>query len=1471
MWAQSRPADLTPHASSHPALSSHTTIGLQMRRASWVPSRPAAQPAAPAPDAALRLVASATSAAVPSASRPSPAVPPADSALHHSNFDVRTLLSCNGFTPPAAASGDTPTDRATLSELVAAATDYVNRSGGTVTDHLQLCSLIHAITPPPPALTPPPEPAAAAPAYPTVGFAAPMLGLIATRTKSLDMRPAADFSTASLRPGSLFWGYQGGITPFVRLCRVLRTRTFTSPAAAFAFYRERGDDASLFPPGWCLHDGRPIRTAAEADAFYRRLVSRRATAPVPVNLTVRVLTLAPVDEAEEVPSRMLTTFPRTSIPVHPGAPSPSPARPPRRIRLPPLHVAAAAEPSRTPPRPPAPWPHIPPRRLAADLLAPPTPQWKLSSSSLPPYLPLTAAAETAVAAADAAVDSNLLERIVSDARYRARTRGATAVTARDFSAAASQAAGLADPFASPAEQLPEHYDEVVEALQRIRASAPSYTGGELGPSPRVRVLVAGEVSAVVARMFQLAGADVATCDLKPAEDNGDIPHYQGDASHIIDLGWDLVVGHPPCTYLANSGVVWLHRDPQRWDHLIANADTFRRIMNARAPFVAIENSKMHRYGRALVGTEPSQYVHPWQHGTGHTKPTALYLRNLPPLTPSCLVPGREHAAASLPPSLDRSAKRSRTYVGIAAAMALQWMPILLRHAAQQQPHRPTAAEMVAAASLPSTASCCVAFTRRSTPSHPHADVITIESALPGVISEPLSANSIWPANAVATWIDDDLLIPESWRHALAEALRYYPTGHNTRSSASTTSREITHTWIIDVSRLDSATIPVRRDPESPPLEWTLSTTALPRHDASPAETLELQALLDGELPPQSHPPPLLPADPESGLAASVDQLPRHLADSVDQLPGTRFPWINEQPSSSPPAPPPRHVRYRRGRWQAWTTDPSSSRGYAWSPLDPQLSHQLDHAVRGRLQVPPTIFETSPLSNPPLKEACLAAAAATDMAPTRQHLDLAGLRQLWDARPPPAHATRWGLGASETDNTNRPDAPTLRPPLQRRTSQREAQRRLADHYRSLHQRWQPDSSSPIATATPVYEGIATAAGPAEPAPTAPTATPAYESIAAETVAAAEADIALTPRPAIPATAHALYFQYIHLVRHAPTRHGKSTVYDVGCAVGDFARSLSDTGAGPSIATTGFLEVIPRDALVSRDRTAYVAPLVSADGSPLQTEGTATLTFSLDGTICRHTFVVVSGKPLLLFGNDFLGHRRAVIRMNESGDGDGTVVLHSESVHGRPIVHTARVTNTPRLPSESPVTAVVSADDTSPVASVTTHDSSEPTGSTAPAVTSIPLPAAELSAEALKDGTWKIESSEHLLYTQHAILLAPRAVTIARVRAPRALSELHTTCFVDRLPHRDGIDTVPIIEPVPVRIEDGWITLRIVNLSRYPVTLPASSPVARLDSEYAVLGTLNPDALTDAADRDYYAALSADEKKLVDSVVVDTVRT
>ena len=181
-------------------------------------------------------------------------------------------------------------------------------------------------------------------------------------------------------------------------------------------------------------------------------------------------------------------------------------------------------------------------------------------------------------------------------------------------------------------------------------------------------------------------------------------------------------------------------------------------------------------------------------------------------------------------------------------MAIQWMPLLIRHAAQQPSDRTTAADMVALASQPATAACRVAFVHRATPYHPHVDVITSKTVVPSVVSKPIAADVALPARADAQWAEDDLLLPATWQTAFADALRYYPTGHSTSTAFSPTGREMTHTWIVDVSRLDSSASALRRSVLSEPLTWTPARDALPHAGASAAEISAFRVLLRHESP-----------------------------------------------------------------------------------------------------------------------------------------------------------------------------------------------------------------------------------------------------------------------------------------------------------------------------------------------------------------------------------------------------------------------------------------------------------------------------------------------------------------------------------------------------------------------------------------------------------------------------------------------
>lgn len=199
----------------------------------------------------------------------------------------------------------------------------------------------------------------------------------------------------------------------------------------------------------------------------------------------------------------------------------------------------------------------------------------------------------------------------------------------------------------------------------------------------MRVLIACEFSGVVRRAFRALGHDAWSCDIEPAEDGG-YHHLQCDAlTMVTSMRWDLLIAHPPCTYLANSGVRHLHSVPsvngvvtkvhgaERWTAMCSAAAFFRSLLDCNVPRVCVENPVPHRYARELTGNY-SQIVNPWQYGHGETKRTCLWLRNLPHLTPTNIVSGREPRIHHMAPGINRAKERSRTFQGIAEAMATQW-------------------------------------------------------------------------------------------------------------------------------------------------------------------------------------------------------------------------------------------------------------------------------------------------------------------------------------------------------------------------------------------------------------------------------------------------------------------------------------------------------------------------------------------------------------------------------------------------------------------------------------------------------------------------------------------------------------------------------------------------------------------------------------------------------------------------------
>ena len=185
----------------------------------------------------------------------------------------------------------------------------------------------------------------------------------------------------------------------------------------------------------------------------------------------------------------------------------------------------------------------------------------------------------------------------------------------------------------------------------------------------MRVLIACEYSGRVRQAFRERGHDAWSCDLyEPAED-GSPWHLAADAEHVAYVGpWDLMIAHPPCTHLAVSGA--RHFVEKRADGRQQEAiEFFMALANAPIPRIAIENPVCIM---SSVWREPDQIIQPWQFGHGETKATCLWLKGLPPLKPTKIVPGREARIHNMSPSPDRWKERSRTYEGIAEAMAEQW-------------------------------------------------------------------------------------------------------------------------------------------------------------------------------------------------------------------------------------------------------------------------------------------------------------------------------------------------------------------------------------------------------------------------------------------------------------------------------------------------------------------------------------------------------------------------------------------------------------------------------------------------------------------------------------------------------------------------------------------------------------------------------------------------------------------------------
>lgn len=180
----------------------------------------------------------------------------------------------------------------------------------------------------------------------------------------------------------------------------------------------------------------------------------------------------------------------------------------------------------------------------------------------------------------------------------------------------------------------------------------------------MRVLIACEYSATVREAFSKLGHDAWSCDILETEIPGN--HLQCDVREILGDGFDMMIAHPPCTHLAVSGARWFKNKKVEQAEAL---EFVRLLLNAPIQRIALENPISIISSRIR---KPDQVIQPWQFGHGETKATCLWLKNLPKLQPTNIVEGREQRIYKMPPGENRWKERSRTFEGIARAMANQW-------------------------------------------------------------------------------------------------------------------------------------------------------------------------------------------------------------------------------------------------------------------------------------------------------------------------------------------------------------------------------------------------------------------------------------------------------------------------------------------------------------------------------------------------------------------------------------------------------------------------------------------------------------------------------------------------------------------------------------------------------------------------------------------------------------------------------
>ena len=894
---------------------------------------------------------------------------------------------------------------------------------------------------------------------------------------------------------------------------------------------------------------------------------------------------------------------------------------------------------------------------------------------------------------------------------------------------------------------------------------------ERSPTGLPRVAVVCEESLTVnSHLSATNHAAALSVDLLPPEYDGP-RHLVNDATEVLHLGWDLLIGFPPCQHLCNSSSMYLPR-PGRRERMRSAAEFFRCLWTANVPAVAIENPKMHSEAHeAIGGVKPSQTIHPHLHACEVTKPTNLYLRGLPLLQPSRVVTGRIHSISALPPGPLRAMIKGRTFDGIARAMAQQWIP-------------PIAANRLQAEEDSTALAVRHSLDRK----------YGIEGTLTG-------ARPDWAA--VAHFQREAVVVAAVMKAASQRPPA--PPGRNPRGRAATSG-----------SPTKEAAVP----------EQSLKGTifAAWKRSAELARGGIFGVALSRRSPLARH---LADRASKSRWLAAQRIINQHLLEHAEPLTAAR-----PAPSLPPPIPPIRRIHRRFGSWWLWVpiagTKDKPPR-HEWRKLSPECQAILGKAADGlRFEagnlvgrhVPPQVASSWArlAKGLRMRHSVETAREARDTVASL----LPGVARVLADVCPVCKRPRSGLNPCPRGL----GADSCAPPARQsstiqfvRASPAPCVGAVSDHHKakgviSKHARtWRlqrhrrasllgqacPLDKHICATHRPGSLPLPSHQGSAAPRPPKVRLNEKVEPELVKLQLPAEfGEDTISDTPTLPRhhRTHCAWLKDVLISTHNVGQKRLKAPYLVGRAWAWSPAAMGDSGAAISLIGTELLRLLPPDAVVKFHwaRGQVSRNVCGPNGEPLVILGEVELLLTISRVPFRHKFQIVLGGDLLLLGADFMAPRDGdVCPRVDKGDGVSGFCTLNHPTYGR--VRLPLTTDPLQTRKKPPRVA---------------------------AVTPSPPPAATLP-------------QHHLLFNVTAFRVAPRSERELLLRLPDRLQDPPCTepLLIKPLADHRGLDpTVRVAYSLsrprkPDGSNDLHVPVRVLNLAHSAVSVPALSPLAEME--------------------------------------------